>query len=937
LDDAAQRLGRDQQAHLAIVNGRDPNAEAEFEQAVAKNLTRNYVSQLMHGMLAMTGFRLVNTPTFVPAYLFTLSGSPTTVALVLAAQQLGAFASSLFGVTMIEHRRRILPLGLAYGWAMRLSVLGLALVAFFLPQPFSLWAFAIFLGLLGIFSGMQNVLWNVLMTKTIPPNRRGMLMGARNFLGGMTASAVAYWGAQTFVQHNVLGNGYATTFLVAFVLTALGLTFLNMVREPDAPSVREQSSFRRRILDVPLILRQDPQFALYFVAQSIATLGALALPFYIIFAGRRLGFNGDTIGWLSLALLVSQTTANLFWGWIADRAGFKAVFVPALFLWAAGTVAFAFSPNLAAFLGCFIAIGAGNAGYQIASQNMVMEFGARADLPLRLGLVNSAQSLVLALGPILGGELVQTLGYEAVFAAAALAMFAAAVMLLVYVREPRRRSQAEGIIDADQGFTMSVSGESASFPGASNAAAAPAQSSATERASVPPRPRSPLRVRAGDILWTLFPALGAFAILALWTGQWFFCLVLAIAIAAVGLARLGFVRSLPLPEAPAPAPAAKASPSPAAEPVSGRNNDEFSIGDVVQRLPDPVIVTDQNGRVVAANAALEALFGRAEPRKHLASIIRAPQVLEGLDAALAGKGSQRAEFSMISTPEQNFQAYISPVESEEGHPRAALIVLQDMTKAKRVEQMRADFVANASHELRTPLASLTGFIDTLRGHAKDDPEAQERFLGIMAEQASRMRRLIDDLLSLSRIELNEHVRPSGSINLGDVIEEVTNALTPVADAAHMTMDLVEPMSLPNVAGDREELIQVFTNLIDNAIKYGKPGMPITVELGTRRAGPGEAGPSPAVYVAVKDHGEGIAREHIPRLTERFYRVDVRRSRAIGGTGLGLAIVKHILNRHRGRLAIESKVGEGSTFTVFLPLATEAGPADSQPTGLLTAS
>ena len=411
--------------------------------------------------------------------------------------------------------------------------------------------------------------------------------------------------------------------------------------------------------------------------------------------------------------------------------------------------------------------------------------------------------------------------------------------------------------------------------------------------------------------------------------------MLAIAIAAVAFARLGFVRSLPAPAVAT----ASAGPSgeASAEPSASRAPDDFSIADVVQRLPDPVIVTDQNGRIVAANGALEHLFGTAEPRKHLASLIRSPQVLEALDAALAGKGSQRAEFSMMSTPEQSFQAYIAPVEGEEGHPRAALIVLQDMTKAKRVEQMRADFVANASHELRTPLASLTGFIDTLRGHAKDDPEAQERFLGIMAEQASRMRRLIDDLLSLSRIELNEHVRPSGSINLGDVIEEVTNALTPVAEAGHMTMDLVEPMSLPNVAGDREELIQVFTNLIDNAIKYGKPGMPITVELGTRRAGPGEAGPSPAVYVAVKDHGEGIAREHIPRLTERFYRVDVRRSRAIGGTGLGLAIVKHILNRHRGRLAIESKVGEGSTFTVFLPLATEAGPAEAMANNLLTAS
>src|SRR5262249_6596129 len=162
---------------------------------------------------------------------------------------------------------------------------------------------------------------------------------------------------------------------------------------------------------------------------------------------------------------------------------------------------------------------------------------------------------------------------------------------------------------------------------------------------------------------------------------------------------------------------------------------------------------------------------------------------------------------------QNFQAYIAPVEGEENKPRAALIVLQDMTKAKRVEQMRADFVANASHELRTPLASLTGFIDTLRGHAKDDPDARDRFLGIMAEQASGMWHLIDDLLSLSRIELNEDVKPSGSINVGDVIEEVTNALTRVADAPQMTIDLVEPMSLPNVAGDREELVQVFNNLI----------------------------------------------------------------------------------------------------------------------------
>jgi two-component system phosphate regulon sensor histidine kinase PhoR len=280
---------------------------------------------------------------------------------------------------------------------------------------------------------------------------------------------------------------------------------------------------------------------------------------------------------------------------------------------------------------------------------------------------------------------------------------------------------------------------------------------------------------------------------------------------------------------------------------------------------------------------------------------------------------------------------LAPIEDSDRILRSALIVLRDTTKAQRVEQMRADFVANASHELRTPLASLTGFIDTLRGHAKDDPEAQERFLGIMAEQATRMRRLIDDLLSLSRIELNEHVRPAGSVNLGDVVEEVSSALAPQAHGANIQLEIAEPTSLPNVAGDRDELFQVVQNLVDNAIKYGRPQTMVTLELGTRRADPGEPGPSPAVYLAVKDRGEGIAREHIPRLTERFYRVDVRRSRAIGGTGLGLAIVKHIVNRHRGRLLVESKVGEGSTFTVFLPLATEVGHSDAPQAGLLTAS
>jgi len=923
----------------------DAAAEAKFQEEVAANLTRNYLSQLAHGMLAMTGFRLVNAPTFVPAYLFVLSGSPTVVGLALATQYLGAFFSSVFGATAIEHRRKIVDLGLRYGWAMRLSVLGLALAGFLLPPQAALYAFALCLGLLGVFSGMQNVLWNVLLTKTIPPDRRGMLIGLRNFLGGMTAAGVAYVGGKYLVEENVLGNGYATTFLLAFVLTAAGLTLLYLVREPESPTVRAAVGVRERLADIPALLK-DHGFARYFWAQTLATLGTLALPFYVIYVGQTqtAALTGNTVANLSAALLVSQTVANLGWGWLADKMGFKAVFVPALLMWAGATIALLFAQDMNASIFCFVGIGAGYAGFLIAAQNMVLEFGSRDDLPMRIAMVNSAQSLVQVIGAVAGGAIASSLGFEVVFAAAALAMLAAAGMLWFYVSEPRkRRPLGEVVVDAGGGFEMSVGGDGAAFP--PNAGGPQQAQGKAPRGSAgdPKRARSPLGVRVDDIKWTLIPAWLALFILAIWTGAWMFSFVLGLGVALFAVARLGFVRSLPEPPTAAPvvvtsaAAQARAAVETVVQAASAPSRPDIGPADLIRRLPDPAILTDHTGRIIAGNDALEQVFGIVEPRKHLASVIRAPQVLGALDLALAGRGAQRVEFSIVGTPEQMFECYVTPIEGEDRVLRAALIVLRDLTKAQRVEQMRADFVANASHELRTPLASLTGFIDTLRGHAKDDPDAQERFLGIMSEQATRMRRLIDDLLSLTRIELNEHVRPSGNVNVSDVVEEVMNALAPVALAANIQLEIVEPSSLPNVVGDRDELFQVVQNLVDNAIKYGRPQTPVTLELGTRRAGPGEPGPSPAVYVAVRDRGEGIAREHIPRLTERFYRVDVRRSRAIGGTGLGLAIVKHIVSRHRGRLTIESKVSEGSTFTVYLPLATEAGTGDAPQQGLLTAS
>ncbi len=260
----------------------------------------------------------------------------------------------------------------------------------------------------------------------------------------------------------------------------------------------------------------------------------------------------------------------------------------------------------------------------------------------------------------------------------------------------------------------------------------------------------------------------------------------------------------------------------------------------------------------------------------------------------------------------------------------ALLSLHDITELKRAEQMRADFIANASHELRTPLATLTGFIETLRGPARDDPEAGERFLAIMSGQAARMTRLVEDLLSLSRIELNEHVPPQGRVALAAVLDHLAQALELRAAERGMWIRLRLPPDLPAVQGDRDELTQLFQNLLDNAIKYGRPGSEIAVDARTLRrpAANGERVSSPSVTVAVRDRGDGIARDHLPRLTERFYRVDTARSREMGGTGLGLAIVKHIVSRHRGLLEIDSTPGEGSVFTVVLRLAPDAAPAES---------
>jgi two-component system phosphate regulon sensor histidine kinase PhoR len=345
---------------------------------------------------------------------------------------------------------------------------------------------------------------------------------------------------------------------------------------------------------------------------------------------------------------------------------------------------------------------------------------------------------------------------------------------------------------------------------------------------------------------------------------------------------------------------------------------------IVARLPDPLAVLGADARPLALNPAARALLG--EDGADLAALLRNPGLRGALDRALAGQGTQTAEVTLPVPVERELLATAILLDPPLADGGRLLLVLSDRTRERRLEQMRADFVANASHELRTPLTSLIGFIDTLRGPAADDREAQARFLPIMAEQAGRMGRLIEDLLSLSRIELTEHTPPTGALDLAVLARRGAEALAPRLAARRITLDLSVEEGLPQVIGDADQLSQVLANLLDNAVKYGREGGRIGLAL--RSDGPAgqKARRRAGVALSVSDDGAGIPRVHLPRLTERFYRVDAARSRAVGGTGLGLAIVKHIVNRHRGLLEIESEEGRGSTFTVWLPAALpEAAP------------
>jgi two-component system, OmpR family, phosphate regulon sensor histidine kinase PhoR len=331
-------------------------------------------------------------------------------------------------------------------------------------------------------------------------------------------------------------------------------------------------------------------------------------------------------------------------------------------------------------------------------------------------------------------------------------------------------------------------------------------------------------------------------------------------------------------------------------------------------IADPVVVLNGAGQVSMFNAQAKIALPQLAVGRSLSFAVRSPDVVGAVEQVLREGTLAEAEFQEKVPVERSFEVRATPIRIDgaaisQAKPLTNVVMLfRDVTAARRSERMRVDFVANASHELRTPLASLYGFIETIEGPARKDAAAQKRFLAIMREQARRMSRLIDDLLSLSRIELKEHVPPTDEIRLDAVMREVIDTLSPLAIECKTAIH-AEGLAALTVTGDRDELIRVFENLIENAVKYGQSGERVDVSLADTERG---------IVATVRDFGPGIAPEHLPRLTERFYRVDVAESRQKGGTGLGLALVKHILNRHKARLQVSSELGLGASFEVVFP-------------------
>jgi len=422
-------------------------AEAEYERFVWDNLPRNFAGHFMHGMLGMTGFRIFNAPTFLPAYLHLIS-PPGLSSLIVgggqALQNLGGILSPIVGASQVEHRTKVLPVSMWMGTLMRVQILLIALCAWFLKGPPLIVGVLVCLFFLGVFQGAQGVAFQMLLAKVIPTRRRGLLQSLRNLFGGQVSAGLAYVAGRYLIGGNVFGNGYATTFILAAILTSLGLTALAiLMREPEPPTVKPRARTWDRMREFPQLLRADRGYFFFMIAQTCATAGRIGVPFYVLFAAHVMPLTGphggQNLGLMSLVLFEGDSLSNMVWGLIGDRAGFRASFIGSMALWVASTVVLLMAAAPLAVLVAFAGLGAAQAGFQMSSQTMVLEFGARDDVPMRLGLSQTAQGLMNTVGPMAGGVVAWLAGYAPVFVISIVFEALALGLLIFVVDEPRYR------------------------------------------------------------------------------------------------------------------------------------------------------------------------------------------------------------------------------------------------------------------------------------------------------------------------------------------------------------------------------------------------------------------------------------------------------------------------------------------------------------------
>ena len=412
--------------------------EEKQEVFVDKHLKRNIVVQLGHGLFGQTGFRLFSAPTFLPVYLYTISGSEFFVGLARSLEAIGQMLTPMFGASLIGHRRKLLGITLVSSVLMRFQILFIALTGLFIgATDIGMWLIVFFMVLLGLFQGISVVMMNSLRAKVIPVRRRGFVTGWRNFLSNGATALLAYFAGAYFIDNNILGDGYAALFLLAFFIASLGIGALALTKEPPGVSLRKRENVIQTFHSLPNLFRENPHFARFFLVASLGSFGRMAMPFYILFATTRMDISGAMLGLLTTIWMLSGTVTNIVWGSIADRSGYRVVMIVTLAMWTFSHFQLLLVDGIMGIIVFFVIFGIAFSGFNQARMNMVLELGTDADIPLRVAVSNMASNMVGAIGPLLGGLIALTLGYEVIFVVCILVQLIALGVMIGFVSEPR--------------------------------------------------------------------------------------------------------------------------------------------------------------------------------------------------------------------------------------------------------------------------------------------------------------------------------------------------------------------------------------------------------------------------------------------------------------------------------------------------------------------